>query len=133
MTQFGDLAAASLAYQLLSGAAITTNITSTYVDMGLGGGGQFGTTIIMNKGLVSGTSPTLDVKLIECDTTDGTYSDVTGATFAQQTTSGTNGNAPLMTTVFVRSKRYVKAQATVTGTNPSFAHAIVVVEQKRKY
>lgn len=131
MTQFGDIQNNAVAYQLFKPQAITTTTTSTYVDMGEGGGGQFGTTMEVQRGAVTGTSPTLDVKLTECDTTNGTYSDMSGATFAQLTTSGADGDALGIKTVFTRSKRYVKAVATTGGTNPSFTVSLTIKEQKR--
>lgn len=131
MTQFGDIKNNAIAYQLLKPQAITTTTTSTYVDMGEGGGGQFGTTMILQKGAVTGTNPTLDVKLTECSTTNGTYTDITGATFAQQTTSGVDGDANLITTIFNRKYRYVKAVATTGGTTPSFTYGLTIIEQKR--
>lgn len=131
MTQFGDLKNAAVAKQLLVPRAITTTTTSTYSDMGNGGGGQFGTTMVLVKGAVSGTSPTLDIKLTECDTTNGTYTDITGATFAQQTTQSTDSDDSVLTSFFVRSKRYVKAVLTTGGTTPSFLVGITLLEQKR--
>lgn len=131
MTQFGDLSTNAISYQLLKPQAITTTTTSTYVDMGEGGGGQFGTTMILEKGAVTGTSPTLDIKLQECATTNGTYTDITGATFAQQTTSGADGDANLVKTIFNRNGRYIKAVATTGGTSPSFTYGLTILEQKR--
>lgn len=132
MTFFGDIANQAVAYQIFKPQALTTTTTSTYVDMGTAGG--FGTTLALNLGAVSGTGgPTLDVKLQECATTNGTYTDITGATIAQQTTSKADGDALLMSTVFVRQYRYVKAVATVGGTtSPSFTAGVTVIEQKRQ-
>jgi len=131
MTQFGDLANQAVAYQLLIPRAITSTTTTTYVDMGLAGGGQFGTTMILNKGTVTGSTGTIDIKLTECATTNGTYTDITGATFAQQTTSATDGDASVLTTVFIRNQRYVKAVITTGGTSPNFIVGVGIMEQKR--
>jgi len=131
MTQFGDLANQSVCYDLIVPRAITTTTTSTYVDMGLAGGGQFGTTMKLMKGAVTGSTGTIDIKLVECATTDGTYTDITGATFAQQTTSATDGAAGVLTTVFIRNGRYIKAVATTGGTSPNMIIGVSVFEQKR--
>lgn len=76
-------------------------------------------------GTVSGTSPTLDVKLQESDTSGGTYSDISGATFAQVTASNKEEIIN-----FKRTKRFVRALATIAGTSPSFAFAVNVFGRK---
>ena len=131
MTFFGDLANQAIAQQLFPPKAQTSTVTSTYVDLSQALG--YGCTGILSLGAVSGTGgPTLDVKFVECDTTNGTYTDITGATFAQQTTTSTDTQAPLMTTFFNRSKRYVKCVATIGGsTSPSFTMGVTLLAQKR--
>ena len=74
----------------------------------------------IHVGAVSGTNPTLDVKMQESDD-DVTYSDIVGAVFAQITLA--NQVADL---TFKRAKRFVKAVATIAGTTPSFASAVSV-------
>ena len=131
MTQFGDIQHNAVAYQAFKPQTFTTTTTSTNMDFGEGGGGQFGTTMVLMKGTVTGSTGTLDIKLQECATTNGTFTDITGATFAQQTTSGADGDASLITTVFTRGQRYVRAVATTGGTSPSFIYGLIVFEQKR--
>ena len=132
MTQFGDVAGNAVIYQAFKPQTFTTTTTSTNMDFGEGGGGQFGTTMILTKGTVTGSTGTLDFKLQECATTNGTFTDISGATFATQTTSGADGDVPLIKTVFNRNGRYVRAVATTGGTSPSFIYGgLVVMEQKR--
>jgi hypothetical protein len=68
-------------------------------------------------GTVSGTSPTLDGKIQHCDTSGGSYTDVTGAVFTQVTAST---KEQLVRILGVGLKRYVKYVGTIAGTSPSF-------------
>ncbi len=77
-------------------------------------------------GAVSGTSPTLDVKLQESETSGGTYTDIAGATFAQVVAA--NKEEVLN---FKRSKRHVRAAVTTGGTSPSFTLAVSIFGRKR--
>lgn len=74
-----------------------------------------------------GSGATMDVKIQDCDTSGGSYADVTGATFTQV------GNAASLQSIGldVRScRRYIKAYYTIGGT-ASFATAMVVTGQKQ--
>lgn len=101
----------------------TTTITGAAIDFDGADGPCFGLLVV---GAVSGTTPTLDVKYQECDTSGGTYADITGATHAQVTASSKTTRIN-----FRRSKRWVKAIGTIAGTTPSFAFAVVVEATKR--
>jgi hypothetical protein len=79
---------------------------------------------VLDVGTVTGTSPTLDVKMQQSDD-NSTFSDISGAAFAQQTAAGLNELH------FVATKRYVRAVATIAGTSPSFPCATVLLAQKR--
>lgn len=136
MTFFGDIKNQALAYTLFTPQALTQTTTSSVVDMGTAAG--VGTTGLMTVGAVSGTGgPGLTVKFQECDTTNGTFADITGAAFTQVTTSGattgaTTGVAPQLFTVFNRTKRYIQAVGTVVGTtSPSITASVVILEQKK--
>ena len=132
MTFFGDIKNQAVAYTLFTPQALTQTTTSSVVDMGTAAG--VGTTGLMTVGAVSGTGgPGLTVKFQECDTTNGTFADITGAAFTQVTTSGaTTGVAPQLFTVFNRTKRYIQAVGTVVGTtNPSITASVVTLEQKK--
>lgn len=77
---------------------------------------------ILNSGAASaGTNPTLDCKLQDCDTDDGTFADITGATFTQVTDA-----AALVEAISFNvsgCKRYVKLVGTLGGTDtPTFAY-----------
>ena len=133
MTYFGDIKNQALGYTLFTPQALTQTTTSSVVDMLTAAG--TGTTGLMTVGAVSGTGgPGLPVKFQECDTTNGTFSDITGAAFSQITTSGaTTGVAPTLFTVFNRSKRYIQAVGTVVGTtSPSLTVSVVILEQKKQ-
>jgi hypothetical protein len=75
---------------------------------------------LVNKGAAG----TLDIKLTECDTSGGSYSDVANATVAQLTS---NGNAAVS---FGRlnTKRYIKVVGTV-GANAIDAYITVILNR----
>ena len=78
----------------------------------------------LDVGAVSGTTPTLDVKLQ--DSADNvTYADIAGATFAQATA------ATSQAIHFRTNKRYVRAVATIAGTTPSFTCSVYALAEKR--
>lgn len=62
----------------------------------------------------AGTSPTLDIKIQECDTLGGTYTDVPGGAVPQITAAGTYEHHIHWT------KRYIRFYATLTGTGADF-------------
>ena len=109
-------------------AALTTTTSGAAVDLmdGVGNMG-FG---VMQVGAVSGTQGTLDVKIQECATTNGTWTDVTGATFTQVTTSGTTTSTPALAS-FKHTKRYVRAYATFAGTFTSMLAGVNLFAQRR--
>ncbi len=96
-------------------ATATATVTGQAIDLVAADGPCFAT---LQAGTVSGTSPTLDVKVQECDTSGGTYSDITGATFTQITASNKS-----QIINFKRSKRFCRLLGTIAGTSPSFALA----------
>ena len=80
----------------------------------------------LQVGTVSGTSPTLNVKVQEADTSGGTYADISGATFVQVTVSN---KSEIIN--FKRAKRFCKLIGTIAGTSPSFAFAGQLYGQKK--
>jgi hypothetical protein len=104
-------------------AVRTSSANGTGVDMVEADGPCFA---ILHVGTVSGTSPTLDVTIEESTASGGTYTAITGAAFTQITNS-----SHLLIINFKRSKRFVRAVATIAGTSPSFACAVIVLGMKK--
>lgn len=76
-------------------------------------------------GAVSGTSPTLDVKIQESADGSTGWTDVTSGAFTQLTAAGNE---------MIRckpTKRYIRESATLAGTSPDFTFAVVGVAEKR--
>lgn len=110
---------------LFTPAARTANANGTGVDLqGYTQPGGRQLKAILTNGTTSGTTPTLDVKLQDSDD-NTTFTDITGATFAQKTAAG---NEEIH---FRTNKRYVRAVATIGGTSPSFTFAVLLLAQKR--
>ncbi len=102
--------------------SITASINGSAADM-INGDGVC--VAIQQIGSVSGTSPTLAGKIQESADGSTGWTDV--ATFTTVTTS-TNTQA----LVFERTKRYLRYVATVGGTSPSFAIAVIISQQKKQ-
>ena len=90
-----------------------------------------GVRIFLDITAVSGTIPTLDIKVQMKDKESGKYFDLTGATFAQKTTTGQDELIiyPSITEVANRAVDEVipktwRVVGTITGTTPSFTHSI---------
>jgi len=102
--------------EVLAIAALTETTTGTGIDIAAyDGTGMF----ILHSAAGTGTTPTMNVKLQHCDTVDGTYADITGATFTE--VDDTEGGA--IEAIYVdlsAAKRYIRAVATIAGTTPSF-------------
>lgn len=77
---------------------------------------------ILEVGAVSGTSPTLDVKIQESADGSTGWTDVSGATFTQ-VTAANNSQILRVEDLNNTRKRYLRAVATIAGTSPSFALA----------
>ena len=102
--------------EIMPVAALTTTTTSAAFDAGVyDGSGLF----VLHSAAGTDTTPTMNVKLQHCDTTDGSYVDITGATFAE--VDDTEGGAIEGIAVDLSAaKRFIKAVATLAGTSPSF-------------
>ena len=85
--------------------------------------------IILSSSAGGGTSPTLDIKMQECDTSAGTFTDIAGAAFTQVT--GAAASTQSITINADEVKRYVRAKTTITGTSPTFDMALVAVGVKQ--
>ena len=102
----------------------TSTVTGTGVDMINADSRCFA---IQHVGTVSGSSPTLDGKIQESDSSGSGFADISGATFTQVTAS-TN----LQCITFERTKRYLRYVGTIAGSSPSFALAALLGEQKKQ-
>lgn len=102
--------------------AVTATGTGSAVDLG---NGVNSTNAILEVGAVTGTTPTLDVKLQESDD-NATWTDISGGAFTQ-ITAATQRQAIRVQ----RSKRYCRGQATVGGTTPSFTLCLEILAQKK--
>ncbi len=112
---------------VLSVSQTSTNTTGTYTDIAPSGTiGKREHKIIVVASGVSGTSPVFPIALTECDTTNGTFTAVSGLSISNVTTNGTTEyHAPIQ-------KRYVIATVgTVTGTTPKADLNILVQTQLR--
>lgn len=76
----------------------------------------------------SGTSPTLDVKLQECDTQGGTYTDVVGGAFTQVTT--VSGLQKLAVDITM-TKKFLRAAGTAGGTSPVYGWGVQLLGVKK--
>lgn len=84
--------------------------------------------IDQNVGVVSGTTPTLDGKIQESDTSGGTYTDVSGATFTQVTATT---NLQTKTLRIGETKRFIRYVGTIGGTTPNFTMGVVFRGRKK--
>lgn len=76
----------------------------------------------LEVGAVSGTSPTLDVKIQESADGSTNWADVSGAAFTQ-VTAANNSQILRVEGLGTSRKRYLRAVATIAGTSPSFTFA----------
>lgn len=90
-----------------------------------------GIRLFLNITAASGVAPTLDIKLQVKDEVSGVYLDLTGASFAQQSTTGALDLVvyPGITSTANRRvsdviPRTWRAVATVAGTTPSFTFSL---------
>ena len=106
-------------------AAVTSTATSSAIDLLEYDGDVF---LILDSAAGGGSSPTLDIKLTECATTGGTYTDLSGATFTQVT-----GSASMQTLAINKdsSKRFIKIVQTIGGSSPTFTFSINLIGVKK--
>jgi len=95
--------------------------TSTQTGTGIDCSGYDEVVYVLMVGAVSGTSPTLDVKIQESDAVGGTYADISGAAFAQVTTATHQLH---LDTRVNSAKPWQRVVGTITGSSPSFALAV---------
>lgn len=77
----------------------------------------------------AGTNPTLDIKLQSSDTQGGTYTDISGATFAQVTSTASQQT---ITVSKDENRRWFRIVYTIGGTaSPSFTFSVNAVGVKK--
>src|SRR5262245_49533168 len=120
-----------LANQTVQGAGLSPQqlgsgaTNGAAVDLLAGDGRCFAVQI---TGAVGGTSPTLDGKIQESDSSGSGYSDVSGATFTQVTAANN-----VQVIAFDRTRRYVRYVGTVAGSStPTVLAAVFIGEQKKQ-
>lgn len=113
--------------QTFSGA--TAGHEGNYVDMQLTDGPVFG---VLQFGSVTGSGVDIDVKLQECATTNGTYTDMTNGAFTQSYTE-TSADNVLEIINARRTARYVRAYMVITGaTSVTSAPVCVTILGQKK-
>jgi hypothetical protein len=124
-TWINDLANNAVLGVSLQASSRSTNANGTGVDL-VDTDGEcfaFATVSAVSAGT---TAPTVDISMEESTASGGTYTAITGATFAQITAAGTP--APIN---FKRTKRFVRAVGTVGGTTPTWTGAVLIMGQKK--
>ena len=83
---------------------------------------------ILDSAAGGGSSPTLDIKSTESDSSSGTYTDICAATFTQVT-----GSASMQTLAINKdtSKRFIKIVQTIGGSSPTFTFSINLIGLKK--
>lgn len=110
--------------ELLPMAVRTSTATGTGKDVSEYSG--FCHVILQSSAATAGTNPTLNVKLQDCDTVGGSYTDITGAVFAELTAA-----ADVTSMITIKPdelKKFVRAVGTIAGTStPTFGFGVSLV------
>ena len=113
---------------LFASAAQTATVNSVDVTKPIGAAGLL---LILNISAVSGSTPTLNVKLQSKDPISGNYVDVPGAAFAQQNSTGTlqlvvhPAVAAVANVAIAQGVGHTfRAVATIAGGTPSFTFSL---------
>lgn len=114
---------------LITAQSATSTVTGTGVDLTqYAATGNINFKVVMDVGTVTGTNPTLDVKIQESDSSGSGYTDITGAAFTQVIATGT-GAVELHTRTV---KKYIRALGTIGGTNtPTFPFVVIALVLER--
>jgi hypothetical protein len=114
-----SLKESTVAAEILPVAARTADANSSGVDT-WNKGRPREAIILLDIGAVSGTTPTLDLKIQE-SSDNSTWNDLTGGAFPQKTAAGFSELA-------IRGfRRYIRAVHDVGGTSPSFTATVLAV------
>ena len=109
----------------VASASVTATATSSAIDLKEFDGDVL---LILNSAAGTGSSPTLNIKVQDSDTSGGTYGDLSGAAFTEVTTS-----ASLQTLEVNKDEcnRFIKIVQTVGGSSPVFVYGISLVAAKK--
>lgn len=117
---------------LLAAASRSASANGTGVDVSAYEGHAI---VVVELTNVSGTSPTADFKLQECDTVGGTYTDLGAAGSLHAAVAATQvGAASSLQKLAVEvqaTKKFVRAVLTLGGTSPVYTCAAYLVGQKK--
>lgn len=109
----------------VASASVTATATSSAIDLKEFDGDVL---LVLNCAAGTGSSPTLDIKVQDSDTSGGSYGDLSGATFTQVTTSA---SAQTLEVNKDECKRFIKIVQTVGGSSPVFVYGISLVAAKK--
>lgn len=102
----------------------TSTLTGSAIDVRKYEG--IGQIILMSNAATAGTTPTLNVKIQESATSGGSYTDVTGAVFAQVDDSP--DSTQMIAFDFNACKGFIKVIGTIAGTDtPTFTFGVAAV------
>lgn len=121
-----DLGFNSLSGVLLPPQSLAASANGAGLDVGLA---AHPLSLVAVLGAITGTAPTLDIRLQESDTAGGTYTDVPGGAFRQIVAA----DAGTMVFAYVKksTKRFVRAAAVVAGTTPAILASMTLYAQIR--
>lgn len=125
MSSMMNVLGQATAVVLAQASEYTSDTNATGVDVSEFEGSVLAT---LDANHISGTTPTLDVKLQEADAQGGTYTDIPGAAFTQVTT--TDALRQLSFNVSDR-KRWIRAVIDVGGTSPVYRLSVLLVGLKK--
>lgn len=100
--------------------------TSTQTGTGVDTLGYNSAVALLEVGTVSGTTPTLDVK-IQDSADNSSFADVTGLTLTQVTASNNSQVLRIEGLNTATRRRYLRAVGTIAGTSPNFAFNIEIL------
>jgi len=120
MGSFVKAAALMLALKIQTILAQTATFNGTAIDVvdyeGL-------LALTLSIGAVTGTTPTLDLKVQSSATSGGTFVDVPGAVWAQKAAAAAD-TVDKITIDLDACQRWIRIVATIAGTSPSFTMSV---------
>lgn len=127
MTYVNDFSHAIVAEDTIRPQTLTASANGVSVDVAAIGANTL--SALLSVGAVSGTSPSLAVKM-QASADGSTWVDISGATFTTVTSANQSQiiqfTMPTPSNTSDPAYRYVRAVATISGTSPSFAIHVAV-------